>query len=354
MGAATREISAMDQHDTTNATPSTAALRTEIEATRAELTDTVNAIQAKLSPSSLKDAAGQITEEAVDKFKTAALDVTDHIKQDIRSATIGKVENMANNLRAGSQNAGNTIVDTIKENPIPAALIGFGLAWLFFGKLNSGSSNASDWRRDPRYYDRDVRYGSDYGQDSYRYQGRYEGRPEYRYGEDTQGSQQGVRERVSDVAGDVASGISDAASNVKYKAGDVASGISDAASNVKYKAGEFVDSAQERVGVVGGQIKGSAGQVVNKSQTLMQENPLMAGAVALALGAAVGMMLPVTEQENQLMGQARDKFMDRAGGVMHETVDKAQRVVSQAADAAKESVKRELHSDSSANAQQTP
>lgn len=326
MGSATREISASNQPAVTNATPSSYALRNEIENTRAEISDTVNAIQAKLSPASLTDAAGQITDQAVDKVKAAALEVTDHIKHDIHRATIGKVEKMANNMRAGSQNAGNSIVNTVRENPIPAALIGFGLAWLFFGKVNGNTTNTSDGREDARYaYNR----GSRYERDPYRYQGRYED-------DDVQESRPGVRERASHVVNDVAGGVSDAANNVKDK------------------AGEFVNSAQERVGDVGSQIKGSAGQVVNKSQTLMQENPLMAGAVALALGAAVGMMLPVTEQENQLMGEARDKFMDRAGGMVHETLDKAQRVVSQAADAAKESVKQGMQSEESGNALQTP
>ena len=334
-------------------------IRADIEATRADLSDTVDAIQAKLSPSNVQDTTEQITlqvketaqditEQAAEKFKKAALEVTEQatervketvteireqIKSDIHDATIGRVETMANNLREGARGAGSSLMTTIKENPIPAALVGFGLAWLFFSK-SSGSQPSSSWREDQSYsYDQDRRYGYDYEQDR---------------------RQSGIRERAGYMASDVSQAASNVASGVSQKAESVADSVSEAAGEVKNKAGEFVNQAQERVGMVGQQIKGQSSQVVNKSQTILQENPLMAGAVALALGAAVGLMLPVTQQENQLMGEARDKFMDRAGGVVHETVDKAQHMVSEATQAAKESVKREAQGQGAPDNQQTP
>lgn len=386
MGSATGEITPAGRDDDLITTENSSdEIRADIEATRADLSETVDAIQARLSPSNVtettgqitsqvKDTAQEITEQAVEKFKTAALEVTEQatakvkdtvteireqIKSDIHDATIGRVEKMANNLREGSRDASTSLVGMIKENPIPAALVGFGLAWLFFGKLSNNSSSSTGWREDQSYSgDRDQRMGYGYDQEQYnnRYEGRYQDRYEGRYRVDMGGMQQGgMRDRMSNAASGVASGVSDAASNVASGVSDaasnVASGVSEAADNVKYKAGEFVNSAQERVGMVGQQIKGGTREVANKSQTLMQENPLMAGAVALALGAAVGLMLPVTERENQLMGEARDKFMDRAGGVVHETVDKAQRVVSEATEAAKDSVKREMQNESSPDAQ---
>jgi ElaB/YqjD/DUF883 family membrane-anchored ribosome-binding protein len=369
MGSGTSEVipSGQTVDDVDISASNSDEIRADIEATRADLTDTVNAIQAKLSPSNVtetteqittqvKDTAQEITEQAVDKFKSAAMEVTEQatarvketvteireqIKSDLHDATIGRVEKMANNLREGTRDVSASLVSTIKENPIPAALVGFGLAWLFFGKMNSNgnsSGGAGSWREDQSSsYDRDQRYG--YADERDRYANRYQDRFESRYEED----RGGMRERVSNVAG----GVSEAASNV-------ASGVSEAADNVKHKAGEFVNQTQERVGMVGQQIKGGTNQAVQKSQTLMQQNPLMAGAVALALGAAVGLMLPVTERENQWMGEARDKFMDRAGGVVHETMDKAQRVVSEATEAAKETVRKEMQSEGSPDSQQSP
>jgi len=312
-------------------------IRADIEATRADMSHTVDAIQAKLSPSNIQDTAQDITEQAAEKFKKTAQEVTEQanervketiteireqIKSDIHEATIGRVETMASNLREGARGAGSSLMTTIRDNPIPAALVGFGLTWLFFSKA-SGSQSASSWREDQSYsYDQGRRY-------------------DYRYDDEQNRRQSGLRERAGYMASDVSQAASNVASGVSHAAENVAGSVSDAASDVKNKAGEFVNQAQERVGMVGQQIKGQSSQVVSKSQTLMQENPLIAGAVALAVGAAVGLMQPVTPQENQLMGEARDKFMDRAGDVVHETADKAQRMVSKATQAAKESVKQE-------------
>ena len=47
----------------------------------------------------------------------------------------------------------------------------------------------------------------------------------------------------------------------------------------------------------------------------MRENPLMAGAAAAVIGAAVGMSLPETERENEWLGDAKETVMDRAQDV---------------------------------------
>ena len=72
--------------------------RVEIERTRAGMSETVDAIQERLSPENLKEQA----------------------KDRVKEATVGK-----------AQEAGSGIVDTIRQNPLPAALTGIGLGWLF-------------------------------------------------------------------------------------------------------------------------------------------------------------------------------------------------------------------------------
>jgi hypothetical protein len=49
-----------------------------------------------------------------------------------------------------------------------------------------------------------------------------------------------------------------------------------------------------------------------KFNDVLRDNPLMLGAAAALIGAAVGMSVPATETENQLMGEARDAVVDRA------------------------------------------
>jgi hypothetical protein len=59
---------------------------------------------------------------------------------------------------------------------------------------------------------------------------------------------------------------------------------------------------------------------------MIDENPLMAAAVAASLGAAVALWLPTTQTERQLLGSARDRAMERAQQTVGETIDKVEDV----------------------------
>ena len=73
------------------------------------MSSTIDAIQEKLSPQ-------RLTEQAKDA---------------VRDATVGKVQNMASNITETARDTGSTLMDTIRENPLPAALVGIGVGWLF-------------------------------------------------------------------------------------------------------------------------------------------------------------------------------------------------------------------------------
>jgi hypothetical protein len=69
-----------------------------------------------------------------------------HIKEDIkdgiREATIGRVEDMARQAGHRLNDGATGIVQTIRDNPIPAVIAGVGLAWLFMGNgSNARQSN---------------------------------------------------------------------------------------------------------------------------------------------------------------------------------------------------------------------
>jgi uncharacterized protein (DUF2236 family) len=60
------------------------------------------------------------------------------IKDGIREATIGRVEEMARNAGERLSGAGNGLVQTIRDNPLPAVIAGVGLAWLFMSHERTG------------------------------------------------------------------------------------------------------------------------------------------------------------------------------------------------------------------------
>jgi ElaB/YqjD/DUF883 family membrane-anchored ribosome-binding protein len=72
-------------------------------------------------------------------------------------------------------------------------------------------------------------------------------------------------------------------------------------------------------------------QTMQTAQTrverIVRERPLVAGAAAIGIGAAVSMMLPKTEREDELLGETRDAVVDRAKDVARNTVQAAQGVV---------------------------
>ena len=120
MDEATDQIRAADSDDNTE------QLRAEIEDTRADMTQTINEIQERLSPEHL---VGQV-------------------KETVREATLGKVEKVMSSVgetisevaeparemagRAGNaiKEVGTTVADTFYKNPIPLALIGLGVGML--------------------------------------------------------------------------------------------------------------------------------------------------------------------------------------------------------------------------------
>ncbi|MGH8721675.1 MAG: hypothetical protein ACREU4_06805, partial [Burkholderiales bacterium] len=55
-------------------------------------------------------------------------------------------------------------------------------------------------------------------------------------------------------------------------------------------------------------------------RSFFDDNPLIGAAGVLVLGATVGALLPRTQKEDRLMGQARDELVGRAEGALQETM----------------------------------
>jgi ElaB/YqjD/DUF883 family membrane-anchored ribosome-binding protein len=86
-------------------------------------------------------------------------------------------------------------------------------------------------------------------------------------------------------------------------------------SSVKEKAQELAHSAGEKVQHVSQQASQKARRAGYTLQYFFEDNPLIAGAGVIALGAAIGALLPHTKKEDRLMGSARDELVQQAQGV---------------------------------------
>jgi ElaB/YqjD/DUF883 family membrane-anchored ribosome-binding protein len=233
----------------------------EIERTREEMTGTVEAIGDRLDPANIVGGA----------------------KDAVRDATVGKVEDMTNQAQefigdatTSVQQAGGGLLDTVKTNPVPALMVGVGLGWLWMNR-NGGASRTSISRPDNSWRSNDAWREGD------GWRGR---RPMY-------GDPSWDRIRGT--------GLSD-------RAGDVADAVGDRMETV----GDRFDTAGQRMGEMGDHFADSAGQYADNARQIVTDNILAAGVVAAALGAAVGMLLPATDTERRVIGDAGSKVIDAA------------------------------------------
>jgi gas vesicle protein len=309
----------MNDQDRVNSEQEPAEIRAEIDMTRAEMSETLNAIQERLNPQRIKQQAAD----------------------SVRAATVGRVETMADDAKWKVKGVGEDVFETIKRNPAPALLTAVGLGWLFMESRNRQG------RREMRYEPRDRYYyagetidrgGYEYGYDAYGRRGETLDRFE-----DRRSPTREVRERAGEVVGTATSRAQDAASTAGGKVQDAAStaaskvqsaatGVADtatsAAESVRYGAHQVAQEAQYRAERVGSRF----GEV-------MEDNPLLIGAAAVALGAVIGLAFPASEKENQIFGEKRDEFMERAQEVVGEKVQQAQQVAQEVVETTKETAK---------------
>jgi hypothetical protein len=181
---------------------------------------------------------------------------------------------------AGGESDG--VFDRVREHPVPAALATIGLSWLAFAgnDRNRGRTRS---------------YGSGY---SYRETAAY-------------GSDNNTAGRWTEADDD---------DSLTQKATDVASSTSDSAERIASRASEYAGDAADSVRRTGRRAQ-------NGFERIMRDNPLLVGAGALVLGAAVGLAVPETERENELMGEAREDVMNRAQEAARNAVSQVQNAV---------------------------
>jgi ElaB/YqjD/DUF883 family membrane-anchored ribosome-binding protein len=284
-------------------------LREEIEQTRERMSDTLDQLGERLNPNRIKQ----------------------QVKDNVREATIGRVEDMARHASVRVNETREGLLGTIRDNPVPAAMIGIGLGLMLF-----------NGRRDSRSHTHSLQ-ASELGGDGYI--GNIDGVTPRLMQDDAAG---GIGASVShDHTGGIRSHVSDVAVNAREKVSDVAQRAGERISEVKETASEKVGDAAHRVQHVASDLaqttRYQAHRAEDRFASSMQDNPLAVGAVAIALGMAAGFAIPETRRENEILGPTRDKLVDRARVVASEAKERAHEVVGRVKEAAED----ELSSSSS-------
>ncbi|WKN20478.1 DUF3618 domain-containing protein [Azotobacter vinelandii] len=105
------------------------------------------------------------------------------------------------------------------------------------------------------------------------------------------------------------------AAGIREKAGHLGEGMSDTLGSARQHVSESVGSARQYLSDSGHHAAESLRQRAHQARggfdTLMHEQPLVLGALGIAVGALIAGVLPTTRQEDELLGQASDTLTDK-------------------------------------------
>jgi ElaB/YqjD/DUF883 family membrane-anchored ribosome-binding protein len=332
-----------------------AAIRAEIEDTRARMSDTLGELGDRLNPQVVKE----------------------RVKDSIREATVGRMEDMARKTKERIDESSLTLMETIRENPVPAAIMAVGLGWLIVNGRRQRSPSErhvalarfddsherQDWYRggSDRY-----EYGTDLddleqGEGSLGSEG-YRGRGGEMGGraDDMRGRASELAHTVRDRAGDLAHKVSDAAGHLGERASDVAHRASDRARETAGRARERArdvaqrtserarDVAQrtsDRARTVASNVADTSRRQAQRAEDLYESNPLGVGLAVAAAGFAIGLGAPRTRAESRLVGDSRDQLVDKVKDMAMEKKEQVQHVAERVIDEGKRTAKEALRDE---------
>jgi len=270
----------------------TSEVREEIDRTREDMSETIDAIQDRLRPRNVASRAAESVREAtVGRVKEFASTMTGRNSSDD--------DNWNDDPRYRSSgwdgSPRNGFVDRIRDNPLASAIAAGSIAWLLFGGRRHRSGYASSWQ------DRDrAMYGSTRGGQPFVREARIDldSGPSFEGERDNPGQgwrQRGNRDWRARDRSDSGQADVDVIARAREAASDVSQRARAAASDMRRRGGRFA-----------------------------AESPLMTGVFAAALGLAIGLAIPETERENEIMGEAKDSIVDRGKDAVRTAAERVQ------------------------------
>ncbi|AEG08723.1 DUF3618 domain-containing protein (plasmid) [Sinorhizobium meliloti WSM1022] len=303
-------------------THSAAELQREIEADRQRIEEKLHEIQERMSP-------GELMDELLEYAKTSG----------------------------GSEYLSNLGV-ALKSNPIPVALMGVSLAWLIANpasrapRQGEGNDGADDYPLAPvrgsvrRVGPVEASFGERYSHFT------DESGSRFRALTDEAGRRAG---HFVDPAGKVYRGFTDAAGKQIEDIRDETGALFDEASGWASRTWRQVSAAAGRMSdSVTGAGRSLAGSMQNAGRSLeeqgahlnaailrhFRDQPLVGGALAFAVGAAIGAALPHSEAEDEAIGEmaedVRSNLAARANAGVAQAMEAGQEILDKAGDAALE------------------
>jgi uncharacterized protein YjbJ (UPF0337 family) len=338
------------------------AIRAEIEDTRDRLGDTLEQIGDRLNPRNIAaQVKGSVREATVGKVQTAARSAADRVSA-ASQPVIERVSAASQPVIDRVSEASEPVMAKAREYPLPAVAAAAAIGWLLAGR-RGGSSKAGKSRRKGSI-EVSRPWESGYVAPAIRGAGFPESRPAATAGASSMTEVSPMLDASSTSGIGAAGGASavgstgatsspgsiddwrptNGAGAAEYTddggdGGGRGAKVKAAASQLAGGARSAVGGATERVKGAGGAAAGQARRIVDR----VQDSPLGMGAVTIAAGLAAGLAVPASEREVELMGDARDRFVDRVRGAVRQARGSAKEAAQQAVDETKAAAKQALH-----------
>jgi ElaB/YqjD/DUF883 family membrane-anchored ribosome-binding protein len=252
-------------------------LEHEIDETRARMEHTLDLLERKLSPSDMFEEAFRV-------------------------------------VRRNSGTFAHNLSTEVQNKPLPALLAGVGLAWLMAGPDGPPVPRSSSTGR-PGAFSRRAREMA-----------------------------QSAREGLHDL-GDKAHEVGDRTSSMGDRARGRAEDVGDRFQDMSRRAGDSLSHAGERAQERAHQVREAArrgGQRAKEQyEHLLHDQPLLLGGLGLALGAAIGAMMPRTELEDRTMGEHSERMKREASEEARKVTEEAKASAERVAGAAQEQLSKE-------------
>lgn len=262
-------------------------IRSEIEQTRHRMDETIDALGERLQGRHLLD-------EALHFFR---------IQQEN-----GNMTKIKNKLSNSAESALHSVVDTVKSNPMPIALIGAGVAWYIYAQSRQRNRDVD--------YDYDDYSRGDYGDLHYASVASSPGEPE-EFSSPSEGN------------------LTEVSNQQENKGQGIKERLHEGTSELGARAQEKVRAAGERVGEIGRQVKDRSEEIYRRGRervaTTVHEHPLETGLVCLAVGLIGGLLLPTPERLRRAVAPKARELRERAQDMMN----RGRQVIASGAEAAK-------------------
>lgn len=250
-------------------------------------------------------------------------------------------------VREQGGDLGRAIGDTLGRNPAAVVLVGVGLAWLFLGQDRQGTrlqtARSSGKRRD------DVRLRASSGMAQV--PNHPDDRPfrsddQYWYGDGQMSSDYRLRDRGTNGSAMKAPGGANGSGGIAGTMRDAAHSVGNAVSDLTERLSHGLDDLSEDAKARILSARRAAHEARESSDALLsrgsraasgffEDQPLVVGALAVALGAAIGGALPHSKLEDDIIGDSSDQLFADAQALYRKERDKAIAALRTAAEDAK-------------------